>query len=141
GVDTLAVHDNVLYAGGNFTQAGGQPRERLAAFTVANGSTSGNSATLLDWNPDVNNYVLTLAVHDNVLYAGGGFTQAGGQTRNRLAAFTVASAATSGNGSTLLDCNPGANDWVFTLAVHANVRYACIRFTHAGASSRERQAA
>src|SRR5690606_41096212 len=120
GVDTLAVHDNVLYAGGNFTQAGGQPRERLAAFTVANGSTSGNSATLLDWNPDVNNYVLTLAVHDIVLYAGGGFTQAGGKTRNRLARFTVANGATSGNSAPLLAWNPGANAWVFAHAVHAH---------------------
>src|SRR5690606_41036859 len=111
-------------AGGWFTQAGGKTRNRLAAFTVANGSTSGNSATLLDWNPGTNSMVSTLAVHDNVLYAGGDFTQAGGQTRNFLAAFTVANGATSGNSATLLDWNPGANDPVSTLAVNAHVLHA-----------------
>nr|WP_228345370.1 hypothetical protein [Venatoribacter cucullus] len=132
-VNTLAVHNNVLYAGGRFTEAGGQPRERLAAFTVANGATPGNPATLLDWNPGTNDEVRTLAVHNNVLYAGGWFTQAGGQTRNRLAAFTVANVATPG---TLLDWNPGANNWVETLAVHDNVLYAGGYFTQAGGQTR-----
>src|SRR5690606_36654790 len=120
-------HNNVIYAGGSFTsagkftQAGGQPRERLAAFTVANGATPGAPATLLDWNPGANNTVNTLAVHDNVLYAGGFFSQAGGQTRYYFAAFTVANVATSGTSATLLDWNPGADRTVDTLAVHNNV--------------------
>src|SRR5690606_1687402 len=129
-VNTLAVHNNVIYAGGSFTsagkftQAGGQPRERLAAFTVANGATPGAPATLLDWNPGANNTVNTLAVHGNVLYAGGFFSQAGGQTRYYLAAFTVANGATARASATLLDWNPGANHYVNTLAVHNNVLYA-----------------
>src|SRR5690606_39335273 len=106
-VHALAVHNNVLYAGGSFTRAGGQPRERLAAFTVANVATPGTPATLLDWNPGANNTVYTLAVHNNVLYAGGDFTQVGGQTRFSLAAFTVANGATPGDTATLLDWNPG----------------------------------
>src|SRR5690606_30461268 len=120
-------------AGGWFTQAGGKTRNRLAAFTVANGSTSGNSATLLDWNPGTNSMVSTLAVHDNVLYAGGDVTQAGGQTRNFLAAFTVANGATPGNSATLLDWNPGANGSVRTFAVHGNLLYAAACFTQAAA--------
>src|SRR5690606_9822738 len=116
-VNTLAVHNNVLYAGGFFTQAGGQTRGRLAAFTVANGATPGNPATLLNWNPGANSSVETLAVHHNVIYAGGQFTQAGGQTRERLAAFTVANGATSGNSATLLDWNPGADRTVYALTV------------------------
>src|SRR5690606_40411438 len=116
-VRTLAVHDNVLYAGGDFTQAGGQTRERLAAFTVANGATPGAPATLLNWNPGASSTVRTLAVHNNVLYAGGGFNQVGGQTRNRLAASTVADGATPEETATLLDWNPGANSRVNTLTV------------------------
>src|SRR5690606_22432107 len=130
-VRTLAVHSNVLYAGGSFTQARGQPRNHLAAFTVANGAAPGNSATLLDWNPGANNWVETLAVHDNVLYAGGGFTQARGQPRNHLAAFTVANGAAPGPTPRPPDRNPGANSWVETLAVHDNVLYAGGGFTQA----------
>src|SRR5690606_39793354 len=126
-VRTLAVHNNVLYAGGGFNQVGRQTRNHLAAFTVADGVTSEETATLLDWNPGANNWVETLAVHDNVLYAGGSFTQADSQTRNRLAAFTVANGATPGNSATLLDWNPGANSSVETLAVHNHVLYARAR--------------
>src|SRR5690606_33638574 len=140
-VRTLAVHDNVLYAGGNFTAAGGQGRERLAAFTVANGATPGNPATLLNWNPGANYAVSTLAVHDNVLYAGGYFTEAGGSARARLAAFTVADGATPGNSATLLDWNPGTDYAVNTLAVHNNVLYAGGFFTQAGGQTRGRLAA
>src|SRR5690606_7323566 len=114
-VYTLAVHNNVIYAGGRFTEAGGQPRERLAAFTVANGATPGNPATLLDWNPGTNGEVRTLAVHNNVLYAGGQFTQAGGRTRPHLAAFTVATRVEAG---TRAPSQPGANDLLTLLAVH-----------------------
>src|SRR5690606_38115577 len=140
-VYTLAVHNNVLYAGGNFTLAGGQRRERLAAFPVANGATPGTPATLLDWNPRADGTVSTLAVHDNVLYAAGIFIQAGGKLRERLAAFTVANGATSGNSATLLDWNPGANGWVSTLALHDNVLYAGASATQSGGQPRERSAA
>src|SRR5690606_37605129 len=108
-VRTLAVHNNVIYAGGQFAQAGGKARNYLAAFTVANGATPGDTGTVLDWNPGANNWVYTLAVHDNVLYAGGDFTQAVGQPRKCLAGFTVPSVATSGNSATRLDGNPGPN--------------------------------
>src|SRR5690606_1542461 len=131
-VRTLVAHANVLYAGGAFAQSGGQTRERLAAFTVANGATPGTPATLLNWNPGASSTVRTLAVYNNVLYAGGGFTRAGGQTRERLAAFTVANGATSGNSATLMDWNPGVSGSVYTLAVHNNVLYAGGSFTQVG---------
>src|SRR5690606_16800920 len=137
-VFTLAVHNNVLYAGGGFTQAGGQSRKNLAAFDVANVATPGGTATLLDWNPGANGEVRTLAVHNNVLYAGGYFTQAGGRTRNNLAAFTV---ATPGETGTLLDWDPGGTDSVSTLAVHDNVLYAGGFFTQACGGTRHNLAA
>src|SRR5690606_17451639 len=105
--------------------------------TVADGATPGNSATLLDWNPGTDYAVNTLAVHNNVLYAGGFFTQAGGQTRGRLAAFTVANGATPGNPATLLNWNPGANSSVETLAVHNNAIYAGGDFAQAGGQARQ----
>src|SRR5690606_34899062 len=120
-VSTLAVHNNVLYAGGDFTRAGGLLRARLAAFTVANVATPGTPATLLAWNPGVYDSVNTLAVHDNVLYAGGWFTRVGGQTRNRLAASEVANAATRGGPATLPGWNAGAKGTARTLALQDNV--------------------
>src|SRR5690606_40190540 len=116
-------------------------RNRLAAFTVAEGAAPGDAATLLDWNPGANGWVYTLAVHDNVLYAGGDFTQAGGQSRNRLAAFDVANVATPGGIATLLDWNPGANDYVYTLAVHDNVLDPGGNVTQDGGQPRARLAA
>src|SRR5690606_14820540 len=116
-VNTLAVHDNVLYAGGYFTQAGGQTRGHLAAFTVANGAAPGNTAVLPDRNPGASGLGLSPAVHSNVLYAGGWFSRARGQTRNYLAAFTVANGATPGNSATLLDWNPGSRTTVRSLIV------------------------
>jgi len=72
---------------------------------------------------------LDLAISDGTVYAGGGFTEAGGgglgnTTRNYLAAFDAA-----GN---LLPWNPGANRRVRTLAVSGGTIYAGGRFTLAG---------
>src|SRR5690606_11846482 len=140
-VYTLAVHNNVLYAGGRFTQAGGQPRERLAAFTVANGTTPGDTAPLLDWNPGANESVLTLAVHNNVLYAGGWFWRAGGQPRYRLAAFRVANGTPPGDTAPPLAWNPGAHESVLARAVHHYLLYAGACFWRAGGQPRYRLAA
>src|SRR5690606_4475010 len=109
-VTSLAV---LAYAPLFRVQGGGPAREHLAAFPAATVATPGEPGTLLDWNPGANGWVTTLAVHDNVLYAGGNFTQAGGQPRSRLAAFTVANGATPG---TLLEWNPGSAGEILALA-------------------------
>src|SRR5690606_29613106 len=140
-VRTLAVHNNVLYAGGGFNQVGGQTRKHLAAFTVANEVRSAACRALLEWDPGANNWVETHAGHHNELYAGGCFAQAHSQTRNRLGAHTVANGETPADAATLLDWNPGANSSVETLAVHNNVLYAGGYFTQAGGQTRERLAA
>src|SRR5690606_2619518 len=130
-VETLAVHNNVLYAGGRFSQVGGQPRERLAAFTVANVATPGTPATLLDWNPGAARTVYALAVSPEAILAGGdgGLVGRGGhQAQPHLAAFA--------RRRTSLPWNPGANRSVDTLAVHNNVLYAGGWFTQAGGQSR-----
>src|SRR5690606_32739278 len=122
--------------GGGFTQARGQTRERLAAFTVANGATSGNSATLLDWNPGVDGRIAALAVSPGAILAGGGGGLVGRgrhQAQPYLAAFDH-----QGN---LLPWNPGPNGPVSTLAVHNNVLHAGGGFTRAGGLLRARLAA
>jgi|GEM_PF-1741325 len=89
-VFALASHDHgtgegpVLYAGGQFTTAGGQPASRIARWDGSG------------WSPlvdGVNNTVRTLSTFDDgqdpsigpALYAGGQFTAAGGRLANRIA--------------------------------------------------------
>ncbi len=86
-VETLTLSNGSLYAGGFFTQIAGSPRAMLAALDPSTG-------TATPWNPGANGGVLTLAVHalqtfpfTVTVYAGGQFTEAGGQPRNCLAAL------------------------------------------------------
>lgn len=87
-VGHLSVDNGVIYAGGDFTSAGGgsgtTERNRLAAF-----DTAGN---LLDWSQLVGRIgqVRSLIVDNGVIYAGGSFASAvggtGAKTRMCLAA-------------------------------------------------------
>ncbi len=81
-VNALAILGGAVYAGGLFSQAGGQPRQNLAGLEVA-GASAGR------WNPSANGLVLALAVSGNNMYAGGAFTAMGGRVRPYFAAFTV----------------------------------------------------
>ncbi len=127
-VYALAVAGGTVYAGGYFTQAGGgtgtTPRNHLAAFDATGSGAIAPTA----WNPGANNTVYALAVTDGTVYVAGEFTQAGGGTgttsRSRLAAFD-----SSGN---LTAWNPGANNYVLTLAVASGTVYAGGWFTGAG---------
>jgi hypothetical protein len=72
----------MVYAGGDFDGAssiGGQARNRIAALDAA-----GNA---MDWNPNASDTVYALAVSGSTVYAGGQFTQIGGQARPYFAAF------------------------------------------------------
>ncbi len=87
-VEALAVYDDgsgdALYAGGNFSTAGGVSVKNIAKWNGTLWSAlSGPSGTGMD------DYVLALAVYDggsgDALYASGRFTSAGGLVVNRLA--------------------------------------------------------
>ena len=126
GVTALAVSGSTIYAGGQFSGAGGgdgsqETRNYLAAFD--------GSGAVLPWNPGASSYVLTLAVSGSTVYAGGYFTGVGGgdgsqATRNYLAAFDASGA--------VLPWNPGANNFVNSLAVAGTTVYAGGAFTFAG---------
>ncbi|MBK7085833.1 MAG: hypothetical protein IPH53_14665 [Flavobacteriales bacterium] len=79
----LALDANSVYAGGLFTNIGGQARNRIAAINKATGLATG-------WNPNANgSEVAALAVLGSTVYAGGDFSTIGGQTRNRIAALML----------------------------------------------------
>ncbi|HWI72494.1 MAG TPA: hypothetical protein VNT55_11095, partial [Baekduia sp.] len=68
------------FIGGTFTGVGGTPRAGIAHL-LADGTLDP------DFDPGADGEVTALAVHDDVVYAGGAFTTIGGGTSARLAAL------------------------------------------------------
>ncbi|MBI5095271.1 MAG: hypothetical protein HZB26_22910, partial [Candidatus Hydrogenedentes bacterium] len=140
GIVTLAVSGGVVYVAGAFQIIGGQARNGLAALDVSTGLATA-------WDPNVANafgpyapytMVRKLVVSGNVVYAGGMFTDIGGQARNNLAAINVNTGlATSWNP----DVSGGYQPQVTTLAVSDNLVYVAGDFTHIGSVQRNYVAA
>lgn len=123
GVHCLALSGGVLFVGGNFSMAGGQPRAYLAAFDAATG-------TLLPWAPSASSQVFALEVVGNTVYAGGWFITMNGVQRRRLAALD----ATTGN---VLPWNPDAGLSVNCLAVQGNTVFVGGEFNTMGSVPRQ----
>jgi trimeric autotransporter adhesin len=100
-INALAVYDDgtgpALYAGGQFTTAGGQPASRVAKWDGTQWSGLGLG---------VNGVVYALAVYDAgdgpELYVGGDFTSAGGETAWRIARWNGTRWSTVGTGATAM---------------------------------------
>lgn len=127
-VDALAVASNGdVYAGGNFTEAGGVAVNHVAKW---NGTTWSALGTGLSDGASGNGYVLALAVAGNGdVYAGGEFTLAGGVAVNYVARWNGTAWSALGTGLT-----GGTNGRsVSSLAVAGNGDvYAGGGFTQAG---------
>jgi hypothetical protein len=115
-VYALALDGTTLYVGGTFTEAGGEVRNRLAAFDTTTGLVT-------DFDPNLDGDVNELLVDGDTLYVGGGFTDVNnGTTRNYLAAFdTGTSVATA--------FDPNLNDSVVSLALDGTTLYVGGNFT------------
>jgi trimeric autotransporter adhesin len=122
GVFTLQVSNNTVYIGGNFTSAGGQPRNYLAALDATTGAPKA-------WNPNPDIWVYSMALSGSTLYISGLFTSVAGQSRNYLAAIDATTGA-------LTSWNPNANSPVNVVAVHNNIIYAGGSFSTVGGASR-----
>jgi len=124
-VNALALSGSLVYAGGDFSGIGGKARNGLAAIDAATGAAT-------DWNPDADNgegLVTTLAVLGTTVFAGGGFTTMGVETRNFLAAVdTVTGLPTA--------WNPNAGSYIEALAVNGTSVYVGGQFTTIGGNSR-----
>lgn len=98
-VNVIAVSPDKsrIYIGGSFTTVAGQPRYRLAAINVANGSLVPGFA------PTVDASVQAITVTETAVYVGGGFSVANGVARGKLAAFDP-------NTGALLNWAPKANN-------------------------------
>jgi len=81
-IRALAVDGATLYAGGDFSAIGGQPRICLAAVDTASGLADA-------WDPSGDGLVWSLARENGTLYVGGGFGRLGGLPSVGLAAFIL----------------------------------------------------
>ncbi len=128
-VYALAVYNGELYAGGEFTQAGGMSMNNIARW---NGS-SWNSVGVGSEN-GVNGTVRSLAVYNGELYVGGAFTQAGSVSANYIARWNGTSWNSVGTGSEN-GVSGESNTSVYALAVYNNELYVGGAFTQAGSVS------
>jgi hypothetical protein len=113
-VEALALYDNKLMAGGEFTRAGGVSANYIASWNGSSWDTLGSG---------MNGSVYALTVYDNKLIAGGEFTTAGGVSANRIASW---------DGSSWSPLGSGMNSGVYALAVYDNKLIAGGYFTTAG---------
>jgi hypothetical protein len=87
-IHAISVAAGVVYVGGTFSSAGGQPREDLAALDP----TTGNATS---WNPGAaspsheNTVVAALVATPSTVYVGGSFTTLGGSTRSNLGTIST----------------------------------------------------
>jgi hypothetical protein len=128
-VNALAVTSTGdLYAGGNFSRAGGRVSNRIAKWngTAWSPIGTGNGVGTGDL---VNDAVKAVAVAGNgEVYVGGSFTQAGGVEANRVAKWDGTNWNSLGTGA-----NNGVDDAVYSLAVsNAGDVYVGGQFIQAG---------
>lgn len=113
-VNALAISGDDLYAGGEFTEAGGVEAHFIAKWDGTAWSPLGSGTDY---------YVRSIAISGDYLYAGGLFTEAGGIEANHIAKW---------DGTAWSSLGSGMSDDVYALAVLGNSLYAGGRFTTAG---------
>ena len=91
-VTAIVVTKSRIYVGGVFDTIGGKTRSELAALDPQTGAAAA-------WNPRVRSVggkkigVMSLVLHGNRLYAGGGFSTVGGKPHRGIAAIDVRTAS------------------------------------------------
>ncbi|MBW8050132.1 MAG: T9SS type A sorting domain-containing protein [Cytophagales bacterium] len=113
-VDTV---NNILYAGGGFTTAGGVSANNIAKWDGTSWDSLGSG---------LNSGVQALAIYNDTLYAAGSFTLAGGISAKYIAKW---------NGTSWDSVGTGMDSDVMTLAVYNNTLYAGGFFSTAGGVS------
>jgi len=121
-VNTMAIHNNKIYLGGEFRLVGGLSRNRAACVDINN--------NILQWNPNCDDYVVSIAYDDDKIYLGGSFRRVGGLSRNRAACVDISGQLTS--------WNPNLNDTVFTIVPSGTKIYLGGGFTSVGSSANYR---
>lgn len=114
-VFSMIYSEQRIYAGGEFTKAGGVARTNLVAIDATTGE-------VLPWAPNPNGSVEVVQVAGTRLFLGGTFQNVGGLSRTNLAAVDLNSGAVS-------DWSPNPDGTVFALAPSEQVMYVGGRFS------------
>ena len=129
---SVGLAGNMVYAGGYFTELGGQERGYAGAVNMSTGLAT-------PWNPGASRYgyVETLAISGDTVYACGHFTSIGGQPRSYIAALDAYT------GDALPAWHPDADNKVYAVALSADKQkvYAGGDFTSIGGAYRDHLAA
>ncbi len=115
---------STIYVGGSFTQANGELRSRIAAFSATTG------ALVANFKPLAQTSVRSIAVSSSTVYFGGDFTTVNGLARGYAAAVSIATGA-------LLPWNPNADATVNAMTLNHSSSLVVLggRFAHAGGQS------
>ncbi len=121
-VRAIALSADTVYIGGNFESIGSTARHSLAAIYAS-------TAAITDWNPgpppDQEANINALAVSRNTVYAGGKFSNMGGQIRANLTALDASTGSATG-------WDHGPNGAVEALAISGDFLYVSGNFTAIG---------
>ena len=127
---TLALKENDLYVGGQFSNLGTEPRYNLAALNATTGA-------ILPWNPSADSTVYSLASKDNTVYASGSFTGFGYDPVNKtIAVQRKGAAALDATTGAVLPWNPNVIGNVYKLDISGDNIYLGGIFTSVGGQSR-----
>ena len=74
------MNGSTVYAGGSFTNIGGQLRNDIAALDATTGLATA-------WDPNANSELSAIAVNGSTVYVAGVFSNIGGQPRRNIAAL------------------------------------------------------
>jgi len=102
---TASPDGSTLYVAGDFTTVDGVTHNRIASFSITTAAGVLNTG----FTASLNGSARTVTASNTAVYVGGSFTSANGNGRNRLAAYSSASA--------LLGWNPGANALVSAMTL------------------------
>src|SRR5712664_3082003 len=100
-VRAMVLNTTNVYIGGEFTDMGGQPRNRI-------GSVDSITGQVTSWNPNASDWVYAMVFSAGHLYVGGYFATMSSQSRSGAASFDLS------NGS-LDNWNPALNGIVFAM--------------------------
>jgi PKD repeat protein len=113
---TASPDGSRIYVVGEFTQAAGVTRNRVAAFNTADGSL------VTGFNPNVSGPVYAVAATASTVYLGGSFAAVGATPRTRLAAVQASNGAVIGAWDPVPGVGPGGSDIVLGLAVTSSTQ-------------------